>query len=133
VTSEGGGTAIRYGALDETKELPAPYTGARMAGKSGSAQVRIIRAEERDSRGRAIANDKLPWRLRDHALFVAYAPTDKPRYACSIVVEHGGSGSSVAAPFARDILAHALRFDPGARKPFEPQKREVATNEASRS
>ncbi len=131
VTSEGGGTAIRYGGLDEKNELPAPYTGARMAGKSGTAQVRRILAEERDASGKAIANDKLPWRLRDHALFVAYAPTDKPRYACAIVVEHGGSGSNVAAPFAKDILAHALKFDPGGRKPFEPQKREVAKNEAT--
>lgn len=133
VTSEGGGTAIRYGALDEKNELPAPYTGARMAGKSGTAQVRRILAEERDASGKAISNDKLPWRLRDHALFVAYAPTDKPRYACAIVVEHGGSGSGVAAPFARDILAHALKYDTGAHKPFEPQKREVAGNEATRS
>ena len=131
VTSEGGGTAIRYGALDEKNELPAPYTGARMAGKSGSAQVRIISAAERDSRGRAISNDKLPWKLRDHALFVAYAPTYKPRYAIAVVVEHGGSGSSVAAPFARDILAHALKYDTGARKAFVPQQREVAGNEAT--
>ena len=60
-----------------------------MAGKSGTAQVRRILAEERDASGKAIANDKLPWRLRDHALFVAYAPTDKPRYACAVVVDHG--------------------------------------------
>jgi penicillin-binding protein 2 len=130
VTSEPGGTALRFGALDEKNELPAPYTGARMAGKSGSAQVRVISAAERDSRGRAIANDKLPWKLRDHALFVAYAPTDKPRYAVAVVVEHGGSGSSVAAPFARDILAHALKYDTGSRKPFVPQQREVAGSEA---
>jgi penicillin-binding protein 2 len=129
VTSEPGGTALRFGALDEKNELPAPYTGARMAGKSGSAQVRVISAAERDSRGRAIANDKLPWKLRDHALFVAYAPIDKPRYAVAVVVEHGGSGSSVAAPFARDILAHALKYDTGARKPFVPQQREVAGSE----
>jgi penicillin-binding protein 2 len=128
-----GGTATRQQNLDPNNELPAPYTGAHMAGKSGSAQVRVIRAEERDSRGRAIANDKLPWRLRDNALFVAYAPTDKPRYACAILVEHGGSGSGVAAPFAKDLLAHALKFDPGARKPFEPEKREVATNESKRT
>jgi penicillin-binding protein 2 len=126
-----GGTATRQQNLDPNNELPAPYTGAHMAGKSGSAQVRVIRAEERDSRGRAIANDKLPWRLRDNALFVAYAPTDKPRYACAILVEHGGSGSGVAAPFAKDLLAHALKFDPGAHKPFEPQK--VARNESKRS
>ena len=47
----------------------------------------------RDARGRAISNDKLPWRLRDHALFVAYAPIDKPRYAVAVIVEHGVSGS----------------------------------------
>jgi penicillin-binding protein 2 len=129
VTSEGGGTAIRYGALDEKNELPAPYTGARMAGKSGSAQVRVIRMDERDASGKAIGNDKLPWKMRDHALFVAYAPTDNPRYACASVVDHGSSGSSTAAPIARDILAHALKFDPGARKPFEPDKREIATSD----
>ncbi len=129
VTSEGGGTAVRSGELDPEGKLPAPYTNARMAGKSGSAQVRVITAAERDSRGRAIANDKLPWKLRDHALFVAFAPADKPRYAVSIIVEHGGSGSSVAAPIARDLLAHALRYDPGGRKAFVPQTRDVAASE----
>jgi penicillin-binding protein 2 len=82
--------------------------------------------EERDSRGKAIENKDLVWKMRDHALFVAYAPADKPRYACAVVVEHGGSGSSVAAPFAKDILAHALKYDPGASKPFIPKKQEVA-------
>lgn len=127
VTSEPGGTAIRQGALDEKNELPAPYTGARMAGKSGSAQVRAIALSDRDSRGKTLVKqaDK-PWIQRDHAHFVAYAPTDKPRYAVAITVEHGGSGSSVAAPFAKDILAHALRYDPGARKPFVPKAREIA-------
>jgi penicillin-binding protein 2 len=125
VTSEGGGTALRSGDLDPKGELPAPYTGARMAGKSGTAQV-IDLSGRRDARGRAISNDKLPWKLRDHALFVAYAPTDKPRYAIAVVVEHGVSGSSTAAPIARDLLAHALRNDPGAKKPFVPQQRDVA-------
>jgi penicillin-binding protein 2 len=126
VTSEPGGTALRHGLLDEKNELPAPYTGARMAGKSGSAQVRVILASERNAKGEAIKNDKFEWKLRDHAHFVAYAPTDKPRYAVAITVEHGGSGSNVAAPFAKDILAHCLRSDPGARKPFVPKKQEIA-------
>ena len=121
-----GGTASRQVDLDPNKDLPAPYTGAQMAGKSGSAQVRVIKMEERDSKGAAIKNDKLAWKMRDHALFVAYAPTEKPRYACAIIVEHGGSGSGVAAPFAKDILAHALRYDPGAKKAFVPQKQELA-------
>ena len=132
VTSEPGGTAIRFGALDEKNELPAPYTGARMAGKSGTAQV--IRLDNlRDSRGKAISNDKLPWRLRDHALFVAYAPADKPRYAVAVVIEHGVSGSSAAAPVARDLLAHALKTDPGARKPFVPHVSTIAANEAGKA
>jgi penicillin-binding protein 2 len=92
-----------------------------MAGKSGTAQVRKILDSERNSRGEAIKNDKLPWRLRDHALFVAYAPTDKPRYAISIVIEHGVSGSGLAAPIARDILHHCLKFDPGAKPVYKPE------------
>ena len=55
-----------------------------------------------------ISNDQLPWVRRDHALFVCYAPVDAPRYAVSVVVEHGGGGSAVAAPIARDILLFAL-------------------------
>jgi penicillin-binding protein 2 len=128
VTSEPGGTALRFGELDPNGELPAPFTNCRMSGKSGTAQVRVIRMEERDAQGKAIDNSKLPWRLRDHALFVAYAPHDNPRYACAIVVEHGGSGSNVAAPFARDILFATLKANPAARKPFSP-KREVAAAE----
>ena len=132
VTSEPGGTAIRFGALDEKNELPAPYTGARMAGKSGTAQV-IDLSGRRDARGKAISNDKLPWRLRDHALFVAFAPADKPRYAVAVVIEHGVSGSSAAAPVARDLLAHALKFDPGARKPFVPHVSTVASADAGKA
>ncbi len=132
VTSEPGGTAIRFGALDEKNELPAPYTGARMAGKSGTAQV-IDLSGRRDARGKAISNDKLPWRLRDHALFVAFAPADKPRYAVAVVIEHGVSGSSAAAPVARDLLAHALKTDPGSRKPFVPHVSTIAANEAGKA
>ena len=76
-----------------------------IAGKSGTAQVRNISAAER-ARG-VIRNDQLPWNRRDHGLFVAYAPSDNPRYACSVVLEHGGGGG-VAAPIARDILLFAL-------------------------
>ena len=78
----------------------------RMAGKTGTSQVRNITAAER-ARG-VISNDQLPWIRRDHALFVCYAPFDAPRYAVAVVVEHGGGGSAVAAPPARDILLFAL-------------------------
>ena len=77
-----------------------------MAGKTGTSQVRNITAAER-ARG-VIRNDQLPWNRRDHALFVCFAPYDAPKYAVSVVVEHGGGGSAVAAPIARDILLYAL-------------------------
>ncbi len=80
--------------------------GYRMAGKTGTSQVRNITAAER-ARG-VIRNEDLPWERRDHALFVNYAPYDNPRIAVSVVVEHGGGGSAVAAPIARDITLQAL-------------------------
>ncbi|MEM1079755.1 MAG: penicillin-binding protein 2 [Pseudomonadota bacterium] len=78
----------------------------RIAGKTGTSQVRNITAEER-ARG-VFRNADLPWNRRDHALFVGYAPFDDPRYAISVVVEHGGGGSKAAAPIARDVLLQAL-------------------------
>ncbi len=80
--------------------------GMRMAGKTGTSQVRNITAAER-ARG-VSRNEDLPWERRDHALFVAFAPSDKPRYAVSVLVEHGGGGSKAAAPIARDVLLQAL-------------------------
>jgi penicillin-binding protein 2 len=128
------GTAAKYGALDPKNELPAPYTGARMAGKSGSAQVREIKASDRSASGKTLLKqNERPWIERDNALFVAFAPVDKPRYACAILIEHGGSGSSFCAPIAHDLLAHCLKFDPGAKKPFVPQRQEVASVEKART
>jgi penicillin-binding protein 2 len=80
--------------------------GMEMAGKTGTSQVRNITAAER-ARG-VISNDQLPWERRDHALFVCFAPFDRPKYACSVVVEHGGGGSAAAAPVARDVMLFAL-------------------------
>jgi penicillin-binding protein 2 len=77
-----------------------------MAGKTGTSQVRIINAAERANG--VTRNEQLPWNRRDHALFVAFAPYDNPRFAIAQIVEHGGGGSAVAAPIARDILARAL-------------------------
>ncbi|WP_377511712.1 penicillin-binding protein 2 [Octadecabacter sp. R77987] len=78
----------------------------RMAGKTGTSQVRRITAEER-ARG-VTRNEDLPWERRDHALFVSFAPFENPKYAVAVVVEHGGGGSVAAAPIARDIMLQAL-------------------------
>ncbi|SEM78159.1 peptidoglycan glycosyltransferase [Pseudorhodobacter antarcticus] len=91
------GTA--YGSRVDDKTL-------KMSGKTGTSQVRNISAAER-ARG-VISNANLPWDRRDHALFVGYAPYDAPRYAVAVVVEHGGGGSTAAAPIGRDLLLRAL-------------------------
>lgn len=85
-----------------------------MAGKTGSSQVRRISRLERETRVRK--NEEKPWEERDHALFVAYAPISAPRYACAVIVEHGGSGAKMAAPIARDIMLEVQKLDP-SRKP----------------
>ena len=76
-----------------------------MGGKTGTSQVRRITAQERRLGG--IRNEDLPLEQRDHSLFVGYAPLTNPKYACSVVLEHGGSGSLGAAPVARDVLLEA--------------------------
>jgi penicillin-binding protein 2 len=80
-----------------------------MAGKTGTVQVKRITKEQREKG--IIDNIDRPWKERDHALFVAFAPYEKPRYAISVIVEHGGSGSSAAAPIARDIMDFMLKSD----------------------
>lgn len=80
--------------------------GFRMAGKTGTSQVRNISETER--RAGVTSNDDLPWERRDHALFVNFAPYDDPKIAVAVVVEHGGGGSTAAAPIARDITLQAL-------------------------
>lgn len=79
-----------------------------MGGKTGTAQVRRISMAERESGVRK--GEDIAWRLRDHALFVGFAPVDNPRYVTAVVVEHGGSGSGAAAPIARDIMREAYRL-----------------------
>jgi len=80
-----------------------------MAGKTGTVQVKRITREQRE-RG-IVDNIDRPWKERDHALFVAFAPYKSPRFAISVVVEHGGSGSAAAAPIARDILDYMLKSE----------------------
>lgn len=76
------------------------------AGKTGTAQVRRITMAER--RRGVLRNDQLDWKFRDHALYVAFAPFDNPLFAVATIVAHGGSGSGVASPKARDALNHAF-------------------------
>jgi penicillin-binding protein 2 len=97
VSNERGGTGYASRVDDETQ---------RMAGKSGTSQVRRITRAERASG--VISEADLAWERRDHALYVAYAPYDAPRYAVAVVVEHGGGGSRFAAPIVRDIMLEAL-------------------------
>ena len=84
--------------------------GMAMAGKTGTSQVRRISMSERQSG--LIKNKKKPWIERDHAVFVGFAPVHDPRYAVAVLVEHGGGGSKVAAPIARDVLLETQRRDP---------------------
>ncbi|WP_425099791.1 penicillin-binding protein 2 [Tropicibacter sp. S64] len=88
VTNNRRGTAYRSRIIGE---------GYRMSGKTGTAQVL----------NRIVKNDA-PWEERDHALFVNFAPSEAPRIAVSVVVEHGGGGSAAAAPIARDVTLQAL-------------------------
>ncbi|MEJ6403806.1 penicillin-binding protein 2 [Yoonia sp. 2307UL14-13] len=92
----------RRGTAYGSRILDEPH---KMAGKTGTSQVRRITPEERAAG--VTKNEDLPWERRDHALFVGYAPYDNPRYAVSVVVEHGGGGSRAAAPIARDIMLQA--------------------------
>ncbi len=88
--------------------------GVQLAGKTGSAQVRRVSRELREHGHFNSAN--LPWEFRPHALFVAFAPYDAPRYAVSVVVEHGNAGADVAGPIARDIMTDTLLRDPAERQ-----------------
>ena len=83
--------------------------GAMMGGKTGTTQVRRISMKERSSG--ILRDEQLPWRLRNHALFIGFTPVDNPRYSVAVIVEHGSSGSGVAAPIASKILQEALLLD----------------------
>jgi penicillin-binding protein 2 len=111
VVNEPGGTAPLARLADP---------GMQLAGKTGSAQVRRVSRELRESGH--FDSEKLPWEYRPHALFVCYAPYDAPRYAVSVVIEHGNAGAAAAAPLARDIMTEALRRDPANRTEAPPAR-----------
>jgi len=111
VTNEVGGTGYWWRITDKR------YA---MAGKTGTAQVRVITRQERAAGVRT--NESLPWALRDHSLFVGYAPLDKPRYACSVVIEHGAVAAHPNVQVARDALLFAQQRDILGRAPAFPVK-----------
>ena len=103
--TEAGGTGFRNSQLG--------LGAVRMAGKTGTAQAQNYGAGSRKGAGR-------PWSQKDHNLFIAYAPVDNPRYAVSVIVQHGGMGGGTAgAPRAREVMRVALLKDPEIRKRIE--------------
>ncbi|MEL6685520.1 MAG: penicillin-binding protein 2, partial [Pseudomonadota bacterium] len=102
----------------------------KMAGKTGTSQVRRITPEERAAG--VTKNEDLPWERRDHALFVGYAPYDNPRYAVSVVVEHGGGGSRAAAPIARDIILQAQYGGPPPLEAYPTSVRDKIAEQQAR-
>ncbi|QJF50052.1 penicillin-binding protein 2 [Roseobacter ponti] len=115
------GTAYGSRIIEETM---------RMAGKTGTSQVRNITAAER--RAGVIRNEDLPWERRDHALFVNFAPYDNPKYAVAVIVEHGGGGSKAAAPVARDITLQALYDGPPPLEAYPSKDRERIAEQQER-
>ncbi len=95
-SNEPGGTS--YGSRLEDKKFT-------FAGKTGSSQIKKFTEEQREAE---VKQESLDYKSRDHALFVAFAPYSDPKYAISVVVEHGGSGSKSAAPIAKKIIKKVL-------------------------
>jgi len=95
-TNEVGGTSYR--SRNKDKKF-------KFAGKTGSAQIKRFTPEQREAE---VKQDDINYLERDHAWFVAFAPVDNPRYAISVLVEHGGSGSKAAAPLASKIIKKVL-------------------------
>jgi penicillin-binding protein 2 len=96
-SNEPGGTSYKSRLKDER------YT---FAGKTGSSQIKRFTDKQREAE---VKQNEIDYKSRDHALFIAFAPYKNPRYAISIVVEHGGSGSSSAAPIASKIIKKVLQ------------------------
>ncbi len=98
-SNEPGGTSYRS-RLENKK-----YT---FAGKTGSSQIKRFTEAQREAE---VKQEDLRYKDRDHALFVAYAPVHDPKYAISVIVEHGGSGSKSAAPIAKQVIKKVIERD----------------------
>jgi len=106
VANDRSGTAYRQSQLG--------LGDVMMAGKTGTAQVRSYDGVASRS------SDSVRWGLKDHNLYVAFAPVDDPRYAVSVIIQHGGKGgATAAAPRAREVMRVALLKDPEIRARIE--------------
>ena len=116
VTNEAGGTARGDLGIE----------GITIAGKTGTSQVGRITSAERAA---GIRNASLVRNRREHALFVCYGPSENPRYACAVVVEHAGAGGGkAAAPRAREIMRATLLKDPSSKPRFSVKVRTASTD-----
>ena len=95
-SNEPGGTSYKH-RLENKK-----FT---FAGKTGSSQIKRFTEAQREAE---VKQESLPYKDRDHALFVAFAPYQNPEYAISVLVEHGGSGGKTAAPIAKKVIKKVL-------------------------
>ena len=98
-SNEPGGTSYRH-RMENPK-----FT---FAGKTGSSQIKRFTEAQRE---KEVKQNEIVYKDRDHALFVAFAPYNDPKYAISVLVEHGGSGSSSAAPIAKQVIKKVIERD----------------------
>jgi penicillin-binding protein 2 len=103
---------VVHGNRGTARKAALGINGIEMGGKTGTSQVRRISKAERLA-GKHKRRDR-PWEERDHALFVCFAPYSAPRYAVSVIVEHGEGGSLAAAPIARDIMRRTIELAPSS-------------------
>ncbi len=101
VVHDGMNRVVNMGGTAARSRLP--LDNVTMAGKTGTAQVRRIAGSQR-------GGDAMPWKYRDHGLFVCFAPVENPRFAAAVVIDHGMGGSRAAAPVAKDVLTYI--YDP---------------------
>ncbi|MBR0551731.1 penicillin-binding protein 2 [Stakelama marina] len=120
IIREGMWAVVNGGGTGGRARMHIP--GVEMAGKTGTAQVRRITRSERASG--VLGNAALPFKLRDHALFVGFAPVDNPRYAVSVVLEHNGHliPDQDAPPTASDILSYLFDREKAVARLIELEK-----------
>ena len=95
-TNEAGGTS--YASRHRDNKF-------MFAGKTGSSQIKRFTEAQREAE---VKQNDITYKERDHAWFVAFAPVKDPKYAISVLVEHGGSGSSAAAPVAKKVIKKVI-------------------------